>query len=89
MKLALISLPVCKLVDDCETEFVFDRSQMRFCNLVILILWQCKKSENDCLYNTIEPGRDFLLFLDISKATDTKQACSGYDTKMAVYFLLK
>ena len=43
-------------------------------------------SENDCIYNTIEPGRDFLLFLEISKATDTKQACSGYDTKMAVYF---
>ena len=47
----------------------------------------CKKSKNDCLYNTMEPGRDFQLFLEISKATDTKQACSGYDTKtMAVYF---
>ena len=43
-------------------------------------------SKNDCIYNIIEPGCDFLLFLEISKATDTKQACSGYDTKMAVYF---
>ena len=43
-------------------------------------------SENDCLYIAIEPDRDFLLFLEITKVTDTKQACSGYDTEMAVYF---
>ena len=35
----------------------------------------------------IEPGCDFLLFLEISKVTDTKKACSGYDTERAVYFL--
>ena len=55
---------------------------------MILILWEYKKSENDkSLYNTIEPDRDFLLFLEITKVTDTKQVCSGYDTEMAVYFL--
>ena len=70
-----------------KTEFVYVWQESNgFCNFVILILWECKMSENDCIYNTIEPGRDFLLFLEISKATDTKQACSGYDTEMAVYF---
>ena len=70
-----------------KTEFVYVWQESNgFCNFVILILWECKMSENDCIYNTIEPGRDFLLFLEISKATNTKQASSGYDTKMAVYF---
>ena len=88
MKLALISLPVCKLTDDCENWVCVWQESNGFCNLVIiLILWECKKSENDCLYNAIEPGRDFLIFLEITKATDTKQACSGYDTEMAVCFL--
>ena len=75
-KLALISLPVCKLTDDCENWVCVWQESNGFCNLVIiLILWECKESENDWL------------FLEITKATDTKQACSGYDTEMAVYFL--
>ena len=86
MKLALISLPVCKLIDDCENWVYVWQESNGFCNFVILILWKYKKSENDSLYGTIEPDRDFLLFLEITKATDTKQACSGYDTEMAVYF---
>ena len=86
MKLALISLPVCKLIDDCENWVCVWQESNGFCNFVILILWKYKKSENDSLYNTIEPDRDFLLFLEITKVTDTKQACSGYDTEMAVYF---
>ena len=45
--------------------------------------------KNDGVYNTLEPGCDFLLFLEISKATDTKHACSGYDSKMDVYFFKK
>ena len=45
--------------------------------------------KNDCLYNTLEPGRDLLLFWEISKATDTKLACPEYDSKMAVYFFGK
>ena len=42
--------------------------------------------KNDGLYNTLQPGLDFLLFLEISKATDTKHACPGYDSKMDDYF---
>ena len=45
--------------------------------------------KNDCLYNTSEPGCDFLLFLEISKVIETKHAGSGYDSKMAVYFFGK
>ena len=54
MKLTLISLPVCKLIDDYEkwtNEFLFDKSKRGLfaCNFVIN-----------------------LLFLEISKVTDTK-----------------
>ena len=47
MKLALISLPVCKLVDDCENYVCVWQESNGFCNFVILILRERKKSEND------------------------------------------
>ena len=72
-----------------KTEFLFDRSKKGFVTLGFWFYENVKRLKNDCLYNTLEKGRDFLLFLEISKATDTKQACSGYDTKMAVYFLFE
>ena len=82
----MFKILVCKLIVVCQNwDFVWQESN-GFCIFVILILWECKKSEIDCLYNTREQGWNFLLFLVISKVTDTKQACSGYDTKMTVYF---
>ena len=63
MKLALISLPVCKLIDDCENwVFVWQESN-EFCIFVILILWECKKSENNC----IQHNRTILIILALRR----------------------
>ena len=62
---------------------------MGFVTLWFWFYENVKRVKNDCLYNTLEPGRDFLLFLEISKVTDTKHAWPGYDSKMAVYFFGK
>ena len=41
--------------------------------------------KNEHLCSTIKADREFLLFLEIWKVTDTKQARTQYDSKLAVY----
>ena len=90
IKLALISLPVCKLFDDCEKWVsVWQECKRGFVTLWFWFYENVKRVKNDCLYNTLELGRDLLLFWEISKATDTKHACPEYDSKMAVYSFCK
>ena len=72
-----------------KNEFLLDKNERGFVTLWFWFYENVKRVKNDCLYNTLEPGRDFLLFLEISKATDTKHACPEYDSKMAVYFFGK
>ena len=72
-----------------KNEFLFDNSERGFVTLWFWFYENVKRVKNDGLYNTLEPGRDLRLFLEISKATDTKHACSGYDSKMDVHFFEK
>ena len=72
-----------------KNEFLFDNSERGFVTLWFWFYENVKRVKNDGLYNTLEPGRDLLLFLEISKATVTKHACSGYDSKIDVYFFEK
>ena len=72
-----------------KNEFLFDNSERGYVTMWFWFYENVKRVKKNGSYNTLEPGRDFLLFLEISKATVTKHACWGNDSKMDDYLFEK